>query len=575
MNDLVLQLNKDGTLLEFKGRLENNYLFALSEESLGKNIYDIIPSDIARMIMNCLERVLQSGDPQNFEYQSSVSDDYYELRLIANGADRALVIISNISRYQQAVEKIKYLAYYDTLTNLPNRYMFNDRLEQAIAHAERKKQLLAILFLDIDNFKHINDTIGHKAGDRLLQGVADRLTVCIRKTDTISRLSTGLSEDSEHVVARLGGDEFTILLADTKNIQDPARVAQRILGMLSEPFIIGDQEVFVAASMGIAVYPLDGKDLHTLLINADVAMYQAKKHGGNNFQYYSESMNKSAFERFTLENKLRKALDHNEFMMFYQPQIDISTGRMIGVEALIRWLQPDLVLVRPGDFIPLAEQTGLIIPMGEWVLHTVCSEHKVWQKSGLKPIRATVNVSSIQFRQNNFVERISQILSDTSFDPKYLQLELTESILMEDSQNAIEKLHSLQAMGIQIAIDDFGTGYSSMNYLKRLPLSTLKIDYSFIKDLATSSVDQTIVNAIVALAHNFNLEVIAEGVEKREQLAFLRDCGCGGVQGFLICPPVNSEILREFIKKEKFLSVLKNCGHKNVTNKPKIPDNKD
>lgn len=575
MNDLVLHLNKDGTLLEFRGRLENNFLFVLSDENLGKNIYDIIPLDLARSIMSCLERAMQSGNLQNFEYQSLVSDDHYELRLIASGKDKALAIISNISGYKQAVEKIKYLAYHDTLTNLPNRYMFNDRLEQAIAYAERKKQLLAILFLDIDNFKHINDTIGHKAGDRLLQGIADRLTIGTRKTDTSSRLLTGPSEYSEHIVARLGGDEFTILLTDIRNIQDPARVAQRILNMLSEPLIIGDQEVFVTASVGIAVHPLDGKDIHTLLINADVAMYQAKKYGGNNFQYYSESMNKSAFERFTVENKLRKALDRNEFMMFYQPQIDISTGKMIGVEALIRWLQPDLVLVRPGEFIPIAEQTGLIIPMGEWVLRTVCAESRVWQKAGLKPIRTTVNVSSIQFRQNNFVERISQILSDTSLDPKYLQLELTESAVMEDSQNAIEKLHSLQAMGIQIAIDDFGTGYSSMNYLKRLPLSTLKIDYSFIKDLATSSVDQSIVNAIVALAHNFNLTVIAEGVETREQLGFLRDCGCEGVQGFLICPPVNSEILSEFVKKEKFLAVLNNCGIRVQQTKPKKLDIED
>lgn len=560
MNDLVLQLNKDGTLLEFKGLMENNYLFTLSNESLGKNIRDIIPPDIADPIMSCLQRVLQSGNPQKFDYQSLVSNDHYELRLIASGKNKSLVIISNISGYKEAIEKIKYLAYHDTLTNLPNRYMFNDRLEQAIAYAERKKQLLAVLFLDIDNFKHINDTIGHKAGDHLLQGIADRLTICTRKTDTISRLSMKPSGYSEHIVARLGGDEFTMLLTDIKNIQDPARIAQRILGMLSEPLLIGDQEVFVTASIGIAVYPLDGKDIHTLLINADVAMYQAKNMGGNNFQYYSKSMNKSAFERFAIETKLRRALDRNEFMMFYQPQIDISTGRVIGVEALIRWLQPDLVLIKPSDFIPLAEQTGLIIPIGEWVLRTICSENRVWQKAGLKPIRTTVNVSNIQFRQNNFVERISHILKDTNFDPRYLQLELTESVVMEDFQNAIEKLHSLQAMGIQIAIDDFGTGYSSMNYLKRLPLSALKIDYSFIRDLSTSSVDQTIVNAIVALAHNFNLAVIAEGVEKREQLAVLRDCGCEGVQGFLICPPVNSVILSEFIKKEKFLAVLANCG---------------
>jgi len=559
MNDLVLQFDKDGTLLEFRGRLENKF-FVPSDESLGKNIYDIMPSDIGKPIVSCIEKALQTGDPQSFEYQSLVGDQHYELRFIVSGEDKVSVIVSNTSVYKQATEEAKYLAYHDTLTNLPNRFMFNDRLEQAIAYAERKKQLLAILFIDLDNFKQINDTMGHKAGDHLLRNITDRLMIGMRKTDAISRLSTGAAEYSEDVVARLGGDEFTIMLTDVKNIHDPAKVARRILNILSEPIIIGTQELFITASVGIAVYPLDGKDIHTLLINADVAMYQAKKSGGNNFQYYTESMNKFAIERFAIENKLRKALDRNEFMLFYQPQIDISTGKIMGVEALIRWLQPDLVLIKPGEFIPLAEQTGLIIPIGEWVLRTACEENMVWQKAGLQPLRTTVNVSSIQFRQNNFVESVSRILSDTGLNPKYLQLELTESAVMGDVKDAIEKLHSLQAIGIQIAIDDFGTGYSSMNYLKRLPLSTLKIDYSFVKDLATSSVDQAIVNAIVSLAHNFNLKVIAEGVEKKEQLAFLRECGCEGAQGFLICPPVNSVILNNFIKKEQSLAVLSNCG---------------
>lgn len=558
MNDLMLQFSKDGTLLEFKGPLENN-LLVLSEESLGKNIYDMMPSDIAQPIMSCIEKALQTGDLQSFEYQPLLSDSHYELRFVVREDDKVSVIISNISDYKQAAEKIKYLAYHDTLTDLPNRYLFNDRLKQAIAHAERAKQLLAILFFEIDNFKHINDTIGHKAGDELLQGIANRLMIAMRRTDSISRLST---EDSEHMVARLGGDEFTILLTDIRNIQDPAKASQRILNMLSEPFIIGAQDVFVTASVGIAVYPFDGKDIDTLLINADVAMYQAKNHGKNNYQYYSESMNNFTVERFTVENKLRKALDHNEFMLFYQPQIDISTGRMIGVEALIRWLQPDLVLIKPGQFIPLAEETGLIVPIGEWVLRTACAENKVWQKAGLKPMRVTVNVSSIQFRQNDFVEAVSGILRDTGLDPAYLQLELTESAIMKDSENTIKKLYSLQAMGIQVAIDDFGTGYSSLNYLKRFPLSTLKIDYSFVKDLVNSPNNQAIVNAIVSLAHNFNLKVITEGVEKMTQLAFLHECGCEGVQGFLICPPVNSVILAEFVKKEKYLEVLNNCGIK-------------
>jgi diguanylate cyclase (GGDEF)-like protein len=559
MNDLILHLDKDGTLLEIRGRSENN-LFVFADENLGKNIYDTVQADIARPIMSCLAKALQSGDPQKFEYRSPVGDNHYELRFIVSGKDRVSAIISDISAYKQAMEQVEYLASHDGLTSLPNRYMFNDRLEQAIAYAERKKQLMAILFLDLDNFKQINDTMGHKAGDQLLKNITDRLMISMRKTDSISRLSTGEAEYSEQVVARLGGDEFTILLTDLRNINDLAKVARRILNALSEPYIIGTQEVFITGSVGMAVYPSDGKDCHTLLANANVAMSQAKKSGGNDFQYYSDSMNKAAFEHFTMENKLRKALDRKELMLFYQPQVNISNGRMIGVEALIRWLQPDLVLVRPGEFIPLAEQTGLIIPIGEWALRTACEENMLWQKAGLQPLRTTVNVSSIQFSQNNFVETVSRILSDTGLNPKYLQLELTESAVMRDAKEAIEKLYSLQAMGIQIAIDDFGTGYSSMNYLKRLPLSTLKIDYSFVKDLATSSVDQAIVNAIVALAHNFNLKVIAEGVEKKEQLAFLRKCGCQGVQGFLICPPVNSVILGDFIKKEQSLAVLSSCG---------------
>lgn len=551
MNDLVLHFNVGGTLLDVKGGLRDS-LLAPSDESVGKNIHEVMPSDIASLIMSHTEKALQTGDPQCFEYQPWMSEYHYELRLVAGGDDRVFVIISNISDYKQAAEKIKHLALHDTLTDLPNQYLFNDRLMQAIAHAEREKQLLAVLFIDIDNFKHINDTVGRRAGDQLLQGIAKRLMIGMRRTDSVARAST---EDSEHMVARLGGDEFTVLLADIKNIQDPATVAQRILSLLSKPFVIGAQEVFITASLGIAVYPFDGKDADTLLINADVAMYQAKNYGRNNYQYYSESMNNIRVERFKVGNKLRKALDQNEFMLFYQPQIDISTGKIIGVEALIRWLQPDLILIKPGEFIPLAEETGLIIPIGDWVLRTACAENIAWQKEGLQPIRMTVNVSSIQFRQDNFVETVSGILGETGLDPQYLQLELTEGTIMQDSQNTIKKLRSLQSMGIQVAIDDFGTGYSSLNYLKRFPLSTLKIDYSFVRDIVTSPTDQAIVNAIVSLAHNFNLKVIAEGVEKRKQLSFLRECGCEGAQGYLICPPVNTVVLAEFIRKERYLEV--------------------
>ena len=547
-DDFVLQINKNGTVLEFKGQLENN-LFTATDEILGKNIHDVIALDVAQPIMRCIEKALQTGELQRFECQSLLSDQHYEFKFITHGEDKVLTIITNISDYKNASEKANYLAYYDTLTNLPNRYLFNDRLQQAITHVEREKKLLALLFLDLDNFKQINDSIGHKAGDQLLRGVADRLMKSVRATDSVTHLSKA---DSEFMVARLGGDEFTVLLDKIGNIEEPAMVAGRILEMLAEPFIIGAHELFITASMGIAVYPYDGKDLETLLINADVAMYQAKKLGRNSYQYYSESMNKFTFERFTVENKLRKALDQNEFMLFYQPQINIQNGNIIGVEALIRWLQPDLVLTRPGEFIPLAEQTGLIIPMGAWILRVACEQNRAWQKAGLTPMLMTVNVSSIQFSQNNFVETVAQILKDTGLDPQYLQLELTESTIMQNSQNTINKLQALQTMGVKTSIDDFGTGYSSLKYLKHFPLDTLKIDTSFVRDLMTSATDQSIVKAIITLAHNFNLKVIAEGVESREQLDYLRACGCEAVQGYFICPPVNSIALAQFAKKKKY-----------------------
>jgi len=546
--DVVLQINNHGTVLGVKGRLESSLLTS-ADSIIGKQIYDVMISDLAHPIMGCIEKALLTGDLQRYEYHHLLGNNHYELKCIAHGQDTVLTIITNISDYKRAAQKINYLAYYDTLTDLPNRYLFNDRLKQAISLVEREKKLLAILFLDLDNFKQINDTMGHKTGDQLLRSVAERLMQCVRASDTVTHVSI---EESSSMVARLGGDEFTILLNKIANIEEPAIVAGRILKRLAEPFTIGAQELYVTASMGIAVYPFDGKDLDTLLINADVAMYQAKNQGRNGYQYYSESMNKFTFERFTIENKLRKALDHNEFMLFYQPQVNIQTGQLIGVEALIRWLQPDLVLTRPGEFIPLAEQTGLIIPMGEWVLRHACEQTKAWQQAGLKAMCMTVNVSAMQFKQDNFLNTISQILSDTGLDPHSLQLELTESTVMQNSENTIKKLRALQAMGVQTSIDDFGTGYSSLKYLKHFPLSTLKIDTSFVKELTTSPTDQSIVKAIITLAHNFNLKVVAEGVETGEQLAYLRDCSCEAVQGYFICPPVNSVVLSQFTKKARY-----------------------
>ena len=547
-DDAVLQTDRKGTVLGLKGRLKG-ISTSSSDVITGKNIFEVMPSDIAQLIMQHIERAFHTGNLQSFEYHASSSDTHSILKCIAHGHDRAIVIISDISAYKKAAERVNYLAYHDTLTDVPNRYLFHDRLNQAIALMKRANKSLAILFLDLDNFKQINDALGHKAGDQLLRSVAGRLMTCVRATDSITHL---VKEEADLLVARLGGDEFTILLNRIESIEEPAIVAGRIFKTLAEPFQIGANEVNITASIGIAVYPFDGTDLDTLLINADVAMYQAKNQGRNCYQYYSASMNKFTFERFRIENKLRRALEHNEFMLFYQPQVNIQTGSLIGVEALIRWLQPDLVLTRPGEFIPLAEQTGLIISMGDWILRTACEQNKIWQKAGLTPMLMTVNISSIQFRQDNFMDLVSQILRDTDLDPRYLQLELTESTIMQNSESTIRKLRTLHEMGVQTSIDDFGTGYSSLKYLKHFPLDTLKIDTSFIKEVTTSPSDQSIVKAIITLAHNFNLKVVAEGVEEQEQLTYLRESGCEAVQGYLICPPVNSGVLAQFTKKKTF-----------------------
>jgi diguanylate cyclase (GGDEF)-like protein len=544
--DLVMQISKESRILACSGPLHDD-MFITSRKILGKKIDEVLISEISKPLNACLQPA-QILDMHFFEYFVN-TNRFYEIKIIVTDHEKVLAIISNISEFRQAAKTVRHLAYHDPLTGLPNRFLFNDRLQQTIARADREKKMFALLFLDLDNFKHVNDTLGHKAGDVLLKSVAERLRKAVRQTDSISHITEGYS----FTVARVGGDEFILLLNNIENVEGPAQVAGRILKTLAEPFKIGSHEVFVTTSIGIAVFPVDGNHMETLLINADVAMYQAKNYGKNRYQYYSKSMNEFAHERFAVETKLRKALSQGEFMLVYQPQVDIQTGKLIGVEALIRWLQPDLVLTRPADFIPLAEKTGLIIPMGEWILRTVCTQSRLWQKAGLGELLITVNVSGIQFQQDNFTETLYKIIEETGIEPGTLQLELTETAIMNDSEKNIKKLLELQMMGIQISIDDFGTGYSSLKYLKHFPLSTLKIDQSFVRQLESSPNDQAIVRAIITLAHNFNLKVIAEGVEKRRQLEFLRECGCEGVQGYLICPPSNPDFLTDFLKKKKFL----------------------
>lgn len=425
---------------------------------------------------------------------------------------------------QKRVESMmRYQASHDTLTSLPNRLLFGEQLMLALINAQQQDEMLGVAFLDLDRFKTINDTLGHATGDELLQQVANRLRDCLRDCDAI---------------ARWGGDEFTLLLPYLTSAEDISKISQRILDKLSSPFYLGEQELYVTASLGIALAPYDGEDVETLLKNADAAMYQAKQQGKNNYQLYSEEMSTKTLAHFVLEADLRKALLNEEFQLYYQPQFDINTGTIVGLEALLRWRHPQLGFVSPAQFIPLAEETGLICAIGDWVLQAACSQHQTWRSAGLAPIRIAVNLSAQQFRQANLVSSIIQILESTGVEPDYLEVEITESAAMQDVAFTAVTLHQLRQIGVQIAIDDFGTGYSSLNAIKHFPLHTLKIDQSFVRDAVTNSSDAAIAKTIVALGRGLDLKVLAEGVETHEQLEFLRNIQCDSAQGYLFSRPL-------------------------------------
>ncbi|MEK7870892.1 MAG: EAL domain-containing protein, partial [Nitrospirota bacterium] len=403
-----------------------------------------------------------------------------------------------------------------------------------------QKRKAAVMFLDMDRFKVINDTLGHTVGDSLLKAFAERLTTSVRSGDT---------------VARLGGDEFIIVLADIAHAEDVTIVAEKIIHSLSKPFNLEGNELFITTSIGISLYPDDGKQPETLLKNADTAMYRAKEQGRNNYQYYSSAMNVSSFERLMMETSLRQALEKGEFLLHYQPQVDLATNQIIGTETLIRWKHPTMGLVSPAKFIPLAEETGIIVPIGEWVLRTACLQNKAWQAAGFPPIRNSVNVSGIQFRRTNLVETIRRVLDETGLAPQYLEIELTESILMKNEEKMIAAIDALHEMGVYISIDDFGIGYSSLSYLKRFAINSLKIDQSFIREITVNPEDAAIVAAIVTLAHSLKLKVIAEAVETDDQLKFLRALKCDEMQGYLFSKPLPAEdivkLLKENIEKTR------------------------
>jgi diguanylate cyclase (GGDEF)-like protein/PAS domain S-box-containing protein len=455
-----------------------------------------------------------------------LTDEYGKItHYISSGKD--------ITESIQTQERLHHLAHHDALTGLPNRILFVDRLKHALIRAERRKRAVAVMFLDMDRFKIVNDTLGHEAGDRLLQAMAARLHACVREGDT---------------VARFGGDEFAGFLSDVASPEDVALVVTKFLDALAPPFMIDGHELFISGSIGISLYPEDGTDTQTLMKNADTAMYRAKQRGGNIGEFYHQEMTAHAVTRLSRETGLRRALEKQEFVLHYQPQFDLNGGEVVGFEALIRWENIESGAILPADFIPLLEETGLIVPVGEWILRTACAQHHAWQVAGLPPLRMAVNISSRQFDANALMQTIRTVMQEEHMLPEFLELEITESILMKNAESDIEALQALSRMGMRFAIDDFGTGYSSLTYLKRFPINVLKIDKAFVHDITANADDAAIVRAIITMAHSLGMKTVAEGVETREQLDFLRTQGCDYAQGFYFSPPLPGAEIEHLLK---------------------------
>jgi diguanylate cyclase (GGDEF)-like protein/PAS domain S-box-containing protein len=454
--------------------------------------------------------------------------------------------VQDITEREKAESQIRMLAYFDALTGLPNRERFKEQAERAMRAAQRVGTKMALIYVDLDNFKRINDTLGHTAGDTVLRGVAKELTNIVRGTDIVAKVDSETSVSSS--LARLGGDEFTIMLTGLTRPESAARVAKRIMQALSRPMKIDDREYVVTGSMGIAVYPDDGADVDLLLRNADIAMYAAKEEGRNNYRFFSEDMNARMLERLAIESDLRKALERDELLLHYQPQVESRTGKVVAFEALVRWDHPEKGMIPPFGFINIAEETGLIIPLGEWVLLAACEQAKNWHRAGFPELRISVNIASQQLTDSDLVETVESVLKSTGLVGTHLELELTESSLMSHVETTTQMLRDLKDIGLSLAVDDFGTGYSSMNYLKRFPLDALKIDRSFVRDLTVDANDAAIAKAVIALAKALDLSTVAEGVEEEEQLTFLRTLGCDLIQGYYFGRPMPADKVLEFLE---------------------------
>jgi len=458
-------------------------------------------------------------------YESAIEDSAAPIHDRSGRVIGAVIVFHDVSAARAMSIQMTHTAHHDVVTGLPNRLLLNDRITQSISMALRQSRPFAVLFLDLDHFKTVNDSLGHAGGDELLRSVSKRLFSCVRASDTVSRQ---------------GGDEFAVLLPEITHAEDAATCAAKILIALNAPYTIGARTVHVGASIGISLYPRDGADSETLLKSADMAMYHAKERGRGNFQFFEAAMNLRAVQRQSVESELRRGLKNQEFLLHYQPKVNLDTGDITGVEALIRWRQPDGTLVSPSEFVHIAEDCGLIVPIGRWAMREACKQARAWQDAGLRHLRMAVNVSAVEFREKGFVENVRQILSDTGLRAHYLVLELTERVLMENAKSTALVLEELKTMGVQLAVDDFGTGYSSLSYLRQFPIDVLKIDQSFIQQISSNLDDSTIISAIIGMGRNLHHIVIAEGIETREQITYLQSQHCEEGQGYFLSPPVGA-----------------------------------
>jgi diguanylate cyclase (GGDEF)-like protein len=549
--DLMFEMDMDGRYLDCHSP-RDDLLAAPPEVLLGNTVADILPAEAAAVCMSALREANEKGfsTGKQFELTLDTGRRWFELS-VARKMDspgeqpRCIVLSRDISQRKEAESRIVKLAYFDSLTGLPNRQFFLERLERDIRRAGHHGEKLAILFLDLDGFKSINDTLGHGAGDLVLQWMAERLRGGLRPSDLVARPEAG---EPELELARLGGDEFTVLLPVLAHSEDAMVVAHRIRTLIVRPFNLEGRDVVLTASIGIAVFPDDGTDAGTLLKHADTAMYHAKDEGRNNCQFYSKSLTQQAMQRLNMTTSLRLALERDEFHLVYQPQFDVATGQIHSVEALIRWRHPEQGLVSPARFIPMAEENGLIVPIGEWVLRSACRDAAQWQREGGR-LRVAVNLSPMQFRNPGLLASIRTILDETGLAPDLLELEVTEGALMEDSEATLATLQAMRESGMRLALDDFGTGYSSMSYLKRLPLHNLKVDQSFVRGLPDDGDNHAIVKAIVSLAKNLGFTVTAEGVETLDQASILKGLACETLQGYYFSQPIPGDDILDILDR--------------------------